>query len=82
MAENAQLNVMVLSPERIIYEGKALSLILPGERGVFEVQAYHKRLLSRLLGGKVIVDGHAFPIRRGVAKVGLESTVVIVEEEH
>ena len=82
MADDPHFNVMILSPERIIYEGRAHSLILPGERGVFEVQPYHKRLLSRLLGGKVVVDGHKFLIRRGVAKVGLENTVVIVEEEH
>ncbi len=74
------MTVLLLSPTRVIYEGKAASVILPGEKGVFEVLAYHKRLLSRLLGGRVIIDQQSFPIKRGVAKVGISQMTIIVEE--
>jgi F0F1-type ATP synthase epsilon subunit len=47
---------------------------------VFEIIPYHKNLISRLLGGKLFVDGHALAIRRGVAKVGDNQVTVIVEE--
>ena len=73
--------VLVATPERIVFEGSAKSLILPGERGVFEVLPYHKRLLSRLVRGALNMDGSELKIKRGVAKVGLNEVTVIVEED-
>ncbi len=81
MEKEATFNLLIVSPEGVIYEGKARSVVLPGERGVFEIAPYHKRLLSRLLPGKVNVDGHILRIRRGVAKVGIDGAVVLVEED-
>ncbi len=75
------LNVLIFTPERIIYDGTAYTLILPGEKGVFEVLPFHKRLLSRLMHGYVILNGSHLAIRRGVAKVGLNQVVVVVEED-
>ena len=79
MAE-ADLEVLIATPERVLFEGKASSVTLPGEHGVFEVLAHHKPVLSRLLGGKIFVDGKALPIRRGVAKASMNLVTVIVEE--
>ena len=80
MAKDESFACLIVSPPGVVYEGRAQSLIHPGENGVFEVLAFHKRLLSRLIAGSLFVDGHALKIRRGVARVGLESTVVLVEE--
>ncbi len=80
MAEDSFFNVLVLTLDRVIYEGKAKNLILPGEKGVFEVLPYHKNLLTRLIRGPMILDGSTFPIQRGVAKIGLNDVTVIVEE--
>ena len=66
--------------DRVIYEGTAKSLILPGESGTFEVLPYHKKLLSRLISGPVVLDGATFPIRRGVARVSPTDVTIIVEE--
>ena len=76
----AKLNVTILTPEKLIYRGQAESVILPGERGVFEILPHHKRLLSRLLSGTVQVDSKKMQIRRGVAKVALNEVTIIVEE--
>jgi F-type H+-transporting ATPase subunit epsilon len=81
MGSESVLNVVILTPERMIYEGTAQSLILPGEKGVFEILPYHKELLSRLVRGNLILDGHTFPIKRGVVKIVKNETVVIVEEQ-
>jgi F-type H+-transporting ATPase subunit epsilon len=81
MADKAQLNVTILTPEKLIYRGRAESVVLPGEKGVFEILPHHKRLLSRLLGGTVFVDGKKMQIRRGVAKVALNEVTIIVEEQ-
>ncbi len=75
------LNVSVLSPEKVIFEGGAQKVILPGEQGVFEVIAFHKRILSRLLSGTLIIDEQEFSIRRGIVKVDQNKVTVIVEEK-
>lgn len=73
------LDVIILSLEKVIFEGKAESVSLPGERGTFEVLSFHKNLLSRLLSGSVVVDGRTFSIYRGIVKVK-ENTVTIISE--
>ncbi len=81
MAAEPTLSVLVSTPERVLFEGEAASVILPGEAGVFEILPYHKRLLSRLLEGTIIIDGKPLQIRRGVAKVGQNRVTVIVEDK-
>ena len=73
------LDVLILSPEKEIFEGKAESVSLPGEQGTFEVLPFHKNLLSRLLSGSVIVDGRVFSIQRGIVKVNNNTVTVIFE---
>lgn len=80
MDKEQKLELLILSPERLLYEGKAASVILPGENGVFEIMPFHKRLLSRLLAGLMIIDKKAMRIKRGVVKVGLNQVTIIVEE--
>lgn len=80
MNEGPLLEVLVLSPQRLIYEGRAGQVVLPGETGVFEVLPHHKRLLSRLLAGFLTVDQKTIWIKRGVVKVGLNQVTIIVEE--
>ncbi len=74
------LDVTVLSPQEVIFEGKAKSVILPGEEGVFEVLPFHKRILSRLISGRLFIDEQGFPIRRGIVKVNQNEVTIIVEE--
>ena len=80
MAEESSFNVVILTLDRVVFEGKGKSLILPGEKGTLEILPYHKRLLTRLTRGSMLLDGTSFPISRGVAKVGLNEVTVIVEE--
>ena len=80
MAGEATFNVLILTLDRVVYEGTAKSLVLPGEQGVFEVLPYHRKLLSRLVNGPLVLDGSTFLIRRGVAKIGPSDVTVIVEE--
>jgi F0F1-type ATP synthase epsilon subunit len=75
-----QLNVTLLSPKKIIFSGKAKTVVLPGEEGVFEVLPFHKRMLSRLVSGRLLIDEDAFDIRRGVAKIGQNVVTIIIEE--
>ena len=75
------LKVTVINPRGVVFEGSAQRVIMPGEDGVFEVLAFHKRLLSRLLTGTVIIDEQTIPIYRGVVRVGNNDVTIIMEQE-
>ncbi len=75
------LDVTVLNPEKVVFQGKAERMVLPGESGVFEILPFHKQLLSRLLTGTIIIDEQMIPIYRGVVQVGGNSVTVIMEEK-
>jgi len=74
------LEVIILTPEKIVFEGKANSIILPGEHGVFEVLPYHKPLISRLISGKVMLDTHSVTIRRGIVSVNNNRVTIVIEQ--
>lgn len=74
------LDVMVISPEKVLFEGRARSVIFPGEQGVFEILPFHKPLLSRLVSGTLIIDGLTFAIHRGIVGLNHNKATVIVEE--
>ena len=73
------LDVSVISPKEVIFEGKAKSVILPGEQGVFEILPFHKRILSRLISGTLLIDEEGFPIKRGIVKVNQNRVTIMVE---
>ena len=73
------LDVTVMNPQGVLFEGKANSIIVPGEQGTFEVMPFHKRILSRLLSGIIFVDDKNFPVNRGIIKVDQGKVTIIVE---
>lgn len=73
------LDVSILNPKEVIYEGKAKSVTLPGEAGIFEVFPFHKRIISRLVSGMLFIDEQGFLIQRGIVKVDQNKVTVIVE---
>ena len=74
------LEVTLISPSKVVFKGQAKTVILPGEYGVFEVLLFHKPIMSRLLKGRIEVDGQSFPILRGVVKVQENQVTAIVEQ--
>jgi len=74
------LDISILSPQKIIFNGKARRVVLPGEQGIFEVLPFHKSILSRLISGTLFIDEESFFIRRGVIKVYQNKVTIIVEE--
>jgi F-type H+-transporting ATPase subunit epsilon len=75
------IDVSIVSPKKVIFSGQAKSVIIPGEEGVFEILPFHKRIISRLISGVLIVDGQQLAIKRGVVKVNQNKATIIVEEE-
>ena len=66
--------------EDILFEGKSLSVVLPGTEGEFEILDFHKPIISRLKKGVIVVDNtKEFPIEGGVAKMHHQSLVAMVD---
>ena len=74
------LNVSILNTSRVIFTGQSKSVIVPGEEGTFEILPFHKRIMSRLVTGSVVVDQQSFQIRRGVIKADQNAVTIICEE--
>jgi F-type H+-transporting ATPase subunit epsilon len=75
------LDAVIYTPAKVLYEGKAQSIVFPGEQGVFEVMSYHKPIVTRLVGGDIIIDGvKVYPIRCGIAAVSMNKATIVVEE--
>ena len=75
------LNVTVLTPESVLFNGRAHQVILPGEQGVLEILPFHRPLVSRLLPGLLLIDDQPIPIRRGVVKIAHDAVTAIIEPD-
>ena len=77
--DTAHVQVLITTAERVLFNGPAQSLSLPGESGTFEVRPLHRPLVSRLVEGTAEVAGHTFAIRRGVVRVADDVVTAVVE---
>ena len=76
------MKVTVLSPRRVIHEGLAHRVFLPGDLAEFEILDYHAPIVSLLRTGDVVVDGHTrVPIHRGMVKFDRNECMILVEEQ-
>jgi len=71
--------VLMLDYAQVLFSGNARSVILPGERGVFEILNFHSPIVSMLNEGDVIIDGEVFPIRRGIVNFYHSELIALVE---
>ena len=51
--DTKELHLTVVSPERTVYDGKVLSVTLPGEVGSFQILPGHAPLISSLGAGEL-----------------------------
>lgn len=72
-------DALILDYNEVLFKGQARSVILPGEKGVFEIMDFHATIVSLLQEGDIIVDGEIFPIRRGIVNFYRNEMVVMVE---
>jgi len=75
------LRVTILNPKETLFAGEAESVILPGDKGDFEILPFHKPLISLLRGGRIVLNGdRGLPISRGVVRVEHDQVVALVEQ--
>lgn len=49
------MNIKILTPEQVVFEGEVDSVLLPGKNGEFHIMKNHAGIVSSLSGGKVKV---------------------------
>ena len=47
------MNIKILTPETVIFEGDVKSVLLPGKNGDFQIMKDHAAIVASLTGGKV-----------------------------
>jgi len=74
------VKVVVLNPDRVLYEGEAKSVFLPGDIGEFEVLDFHRPIISLLKRGRIIIDWKSsISIRKGIVKMFGNELIALVE---
>jgi F-type H+-transporting ATPase subunit epsilon len=80
-----ELKILVISPQRRIYEGPAVSITAKNKVGPFDVLAGHANFFSLLTASNVVVDIGTqklkFPINRGLLKVKANTVTLFVDIE-
>ena len=55
----AAFHVNITIPDRVVYEGEAISLVVPAQLGYLGVLAHHAPIIAQLRPGKIILrDPH------------------------
>ncbi|WP_312818091.1 FoF1 ATP synthase subunit delta/epsilon [Kaistella carnis] len=49
------MNIKILTPEFVVFEGEVKSVLLPGKNGEFHIMTDHAAIVTSLNGGKIKV---------------------------
>ena len=49
------MNIKILTPEFVVFEGEVKSVLLPGKSGEFHIMKDHAAIVTSLNGGKIKV---------------------------
>ncbi|MEN9917916.1 MAG: synthase subunit epsilon [Bacteroidota bacterium] len=79
-----ELQLRIVSPEKTLFDGKALIVKLPGTEGAFSILSGHAPLLSSLKSGEIVYQvekgSHIhIPITSGFIEVDHNIVTVCVE---
>jgi F-type H+-transporting ATPase subunit epsilon len=66
-----------------LFDGEAVSVLLPGEEGVFTVLAGHEAFVTPLKAGTAVVETaqgkkESYPIESGIAEVSSNQATVLL----
>ncbi len=83
MAEfKGNFKCIILSPRELIYEKEIQSIFLTGDRGEYEILAYHYPLLGVLKRSDVIINwNEKITIQGGIVRFYANECTIMVEEK-
>lgn len=71
----------VISPNRLIYQNDVQTVFLTGDRGEYELLAYHYPLIGVLKKSNIIINWkERVPIQGGVVRFFANECTIMVEE--
>ncbi len=76
------MKVTIVSPERTLFAGDAISISVPGAKGRFEVLRHHAPIISSLTNGQIHCKGEnvtVIDIKGGFIEVARDEVFVCVE---
>jgi len=77
------LNIRILTPSQLLFEGQVESVTLPGSLGSFTVLENHAPIISSLEKGKIIVknaaDINEYAVNSGFVEVNSNQISVCIE---
>jgi len=83
MEQNKLLEVVIITPQKTVYSGTAVSATVPGTNGQFQVLINHAPIVSTLEKGIVRVDSgsgtQTFSVGSGMIEVHSNKVSVLVE---
>lgn len=72
---------VILSPNNLIYQNEIQSIFCKGDRGEFEILAYHYPLVGVLRRGNLIINwNEKVPIAGGIIRFFANECVILVQE--
>jgi len=81
MIEVIMFKAIIITPNRVVFEGEVWSVFLPGATGEFEVLEMHKSIVSLLREGNIVIDWKTeIPVKSGAVRMSGDELVAIVEE--
>ena len=82
MAYKGTFKCVIMSPRALIYENEVQSVFLTGDRGEFEVLAYHYPVIGLLKQSSIIIDWKdSVPIKAGIVRFFANECIILIEEE-
>ena len=73
---------IILSPKKLIYEKEIQSVFLTGDRGEYELLAYHYPLIGSLKKSNIIINwNERIPIKGGVIRFFANECIILIEEQ-
>ena len=82
MAYKGTYKCVIMSPRALIYENEVQSVFLTGDRGEFELLAYHYPVIGLLKQGSIVIDWKdSIPIKAGIVRFFANECIILIEEE-
>ena len=80
-----ELAVEIVTPESQVYKGEAVSVMVPGAEGLFQVLYNHAPIIASLGKGEIKLgmdqgDPKRFTVEGGVVEVMKNKVIILVEQ--
>ena len=72
---------VILSAKRLVFEAEINSLFISGDRGEYELLAYHYPLIGIIKGDIVINWDRRLPVKGGVVRFFANECTIMIEEK-